>query len=167
MDKGRGGAGGCNFAGVNHKTTYKIMEENQEEIIYDLEHAEASKVQRTQKPESSKKSEKIKKTKNSENDDKSDNDENDDNPENSENGENGENSENDENADNVDATRAEIERMVEEIGSETLLSIIKDNRNAAIRQIISEVEAARESGMHSGLSADGRNSSIFDLAAMA
>ncbi len=62
---------------------------------------------------------------------------------------------------------AEIERMVEDMGAETLLSIIKDNRNAAIRQIISEVEASRDRSLPSGSSTRKECSSIFDLAALA
>lgn len=61
----------------------------------------------------------------------------------------------------------ELDRMVGEIGAETLLSIIRDNRNAAIRQIISEVEASRDRSLPSGKSAAVGCSSIFDLAAMA
>ena len=63
--------------------------------------------------------------------------------------------------------RKEIERMVEEMGAETLLEIIRDNRNAAIRQIISEVEASRQRELPSGASVARECSSIFDLAALA
>lgn len=66
-----------------------------------------------------------------------------------------------------DPHEEEIKRMVKEMGAETLLSIIKDNRNAAIRQIISEVEASRKRDMPTGASASATCSSIFDLAALA
>ena len=57
--------------------------------------------------------------------------------------------------------------MVEEMGAETILEIIRGNRNAAIRQIISEVEAARDTAMPSGSSGPLSCGSIFDLAALA
>ena len=66
-----------------------------------------------------------------------------------------------------DTPRKELERMVDEMGAETLLSIIKDNRNAAIRQIINEVEASQNRTMPSSVSASMGCSSIFDLAALA
>lgn len=66
-----------------------------------------------------------------------------------------------------DTARAEIDRLVGEMGAETLLDIIRDNRNAAIRQIISEVEASRDRTIPSGDSASMGCTSIFDLAALA
>lgn len=68
------------------------------------------------------------------------------------------------NADNADD---QLRKMVEDMGAETLLEIIRDNRNAAIRQILSEVEAARTRSLPSGNSVVKGCSSIFDLAAMA
>lgn len=62
---------------------------------------------------------------------------------------------------------SEIEKMMREVGADTLLQIIKDNRNAAIRQIISEVEASRDSPIPSGSKATSSCTSIFDLAALA
>ncbi|MDE5997621.1 MAG: hypothetical protein K2G77_05350 [Muribaculaceae bacterium] len=62
---------------------------------------------------------------------------------------------------------SEIEKMMREVGADTLLQIIKDNRNAAIRQIISEVEASRDSSLPSGSKATSSCTSIFDLAALA
>ncbi len=61
----------------------------------------------------------------------------------------------------------EIERMIDEVGAETLLEIIRDNRNAAIRQIISEVESSQQSVLRSGVSIAKECNSIFDLAALA
>ena len=84
--------------------------------------------------------------------------------ENDENADDAENADNDENADNAD-TR--LQRMIEEVGAETLLEIIRDNRNAAIRQIISEVEASQNRVLQSGVSAARACNSIFDLAALA
>ncbi len=63
--------------------------------------------------------------------------------------------------------RKQLERMADEMGAETLLEIIRDNRNAAIRQIIREVEASQEAVLVSGVSCSGSCSSIFDLAALA
>lgn len=65
------------------------------------------------------------------------------------------------------AAEAELEKMLSEVGADTLLQIIKDNRNAAIRQIIREVEASRDRSIPSGASAAPSCSSIFDLAALA
>lgn len=61
----------------------------------------------------------------------------------------------------------ELREMLEEVGAETLLQIIKDNRNAAIRQIIKEVEESRDRTIPSGASAAHTCSSIFDLASLA
>ncbi len=72
-----------------------------------------------------------------------------------------------ENNDNATDADKELQRMVAEMGAETLLGIIKDNRNAAIRQIISEVEAAQSNIVNSGASTAPTCASIFDLAAMA
>ena len=66
-----------------------------------------------------------------------------------------------------DPAMEELGRMVEEMGASTLLDIIRDNRNAAIRQIISEVEAARNHAIPSGRSVAASCSSIFELAAQA
>ncbi len=66
-----------------------------------------------------------------------------------------------------DQAANEIKRMIDEMGAERLLDIIRDNRNAAIRQIISEVETSRERDMPSGKSTSMTCRSIFDLAAMA
>ncbi|MDE7347545.1 MAG: hypothetical protein K2N48_12510 [Muribaculaceae bacterium] len=65
------------------------------------------------------------------------------------------------------SAEAELQRMVGEMGAETLLEIIRDNRNAAIRQIISEVEASRRHDVPSGVSSSNACRSIFDLAALA
>ena len=121
------------------------MEENKEDIIYDMECPESG--EGLPKP------------------DESDNPGNPDNPETPENPDNLEIPDNPDNP--TDPSMAEIERMVSEMGAETLLSIIKDNRNAAIRQIISEVEASRTESIPSGVSVAGKCSSIFDLAALA
>lgn len=91
---------------------------------------------------------------------------------NSANSENSENADNADNADNVEnpsdnPAMVEIGRMVEEMGADTLLDIIRDNRNAAIRQIIKEVEATRPPGIPSGSSPLKTCTSIFDLAALA
>ena len=66
-----------------------------------------------------------------------------------------------------DPHEAELQRLVSEMGAETVLEIIRDNRNAAIRQIISEVEAARPRGLPSGTKISSGCGSIFDLAALA
>ncbi|MDE6017189.1 MAG: hypothetical protein K2G85_00065 [Muribaculaceae bacterium] len=69
---------------------------------------------------------------------------------------------------NMSQAETELQKMLEEMGAETLLEIIKDNRNVAIRQIISEVESQqRNSYLRSGVSAPSECQSIFDLAALA
>ncbi len=70
------------------------------------------------------------------------------------------------NTESVSEAEVRIRKMVSEMGAETLLDIIRDNRNAAIRQILSEVEGQRGI-MHTGPSGGCGCSSIFDLAAMA
>ena len=67
----------------------------------------------------------------------------------------------------TDPHLAELDRLVKEMGAETLLDIIRDNRNSAIRQIISEAEGSREQRMPAGGTLSARCSSIFDLAALA
>lgn len=61
----------------------------------------------------------------------------------------------------------ELQKMLDEMGAETLVEIIKDNRNAAIKQIISEVQSAQPRSLRSGTSITSSCQSIFDLAAMA
>ena len=72
-----------------------------------------------------------------------------------------------ESADLPDPAKTEIDKMISEIGADTLLQIIKGNRNAAIEQIIKEVEAAHDRSLPSGASSAPTCTSIFDLAAMA
>ncbi len=89
--------------------------------------------------------------------------------ESSENSENDVNSENSDNADNTESlseAETSLREMVAEMGAERVLEIIRDNRNAAIRQILSEVEAQR-GPLQSGVSVGRACSSIFDLAALA
>ncbi|MDE5846040.1 MAG: hypothetical protein K2H71_01670 [Muribaculaceae bacterium] len=132
------------------------MEENiSEDVIYDL--ADVATESPEENPDVALNSA-------PENDDHTDDQEN---TENDENDTNAENPENAERAENPDPATAEINRMLEELGAETLLEIIRDNRNAAIRQIISEVEASRDEALPSGDSSRLPCSSIFDLAALA
>ncbi|MDE6521417.1 MAG: hypothetical protein K2L17_01245 [Muribaculaceae bacterium] len=72
-----------------------------------------------------------------------------------------------ESADLPDPAKTEIDKMISEIGADTLLQIIKGNRNAAIEQIIKEVEASHDRSLPSGASSAPTCTSIFDLAAMA
>ncbi len=81
--------------------------------------------------------------------------------------ESSENSEVSESSENADPAENQLKKMIAEVGAETLLDIIRDNRNAAIRQIISEVEASQDRTVPSGLSGAHRCNSIFDLAALA
>ncbi len=89
--------------------------------------------------------------------------------------ESSDNSDDSDRADNPDdsdskissSAQKEIKRMIDEMGADTLLEIIKDNRNAAIRQIIKEVEASQVRCLPSGDSAAKSYDSIFDLAAQA
>ncbi len=66
-----------------------------------------------------------------------------------------------------DPAYVEVKKKVKAMGAETLLSIIRDNRNAAIQQIIREVEASQDSALPSGVSVVKGCNSIFDLAALA
>ncbi len=59
-----------------------------------------------------------------------------------------------------------LQKMIDEIGADTLLEIIKDNRNAAIRQILAEMEKQR-TPLQSGISAARGCNSIFELASQA
>ncbi len=82
------------------------------------------------------------------------------------------NSDNPDNSDNSEAeekspAEAELQKMLDEVGADTLLEIIRDNRNAAIKQIISEMQAAQPKTLRSGTSVSSPCNSIFDLAAMA
>ncbi len=84
----------------------------------------------------------------------------------------GDKTDNADNADNAetgnsDPGRKEIERMIDEMGAEKVLEIIRGNRNAAIRQIMKEMEEESDCPMQSGTSATSRHNSIFDLASMA
>lgn len=63
--------------------------------------------------------------------------------------------------------KGEIEAMVADMGAEKLLEIIRENRNAAITQILDEMERTPGEAMQSGRSVGGFCNSIFDLAGMA
>lgn len=63
--------------------------------------------------------------------------------------------------------RGEIERMIREMGAGKLLEIIHGNRNAAIGQILEEMDAQPSGMLQSGTSAAGQGHSIFDLASLA
>ena len=63
--------------------------------------------------------------------------------------------------------QTELTRMVEEMGVEKVVEIIKGNRNSAIEQIISEMQQQTDQTMPSGTSSSPSFSSIFDLASMA
>ena len=61
-----------------------------------------------------------------------------------------------------------IREMVESLGAERVLELIRDNRNAAIEQILSELKEGEENEpMRSGLSVEPKYHSIFDLASFA
>lgn len=61
-----------------------------------------------------------------------------------------------------------IGEMVKTFGAEKVLELILGNRNAAIEQIIAEMQAQENlPPLHSGLSADYNCRSIFDLASYA
>lgn len=61
-----------------------------------------------------------------------------------------------------------IGEMVKTFGAEKVLELILGNRNAAIEQIIAEMQAQENlPPLHSGLSADYQCRSIFDLASYA
>lgn len=57
--------------------------------------------------------------------------------------------------------------MIAQMGAERLLEIIRDNRNAAIAQIMEEVRSQNETPLPSGIASETRCSSIFDLASLA
>lgn len=63
--------------------------------------------------------------------------------------------------------KGEIEAMMADMGAEKLLEIIRENRNAAITQILDEMERTPGEPMQSGRSVGGFCNSIFDLAGMA
>lgn len=57
--------------------------------------------------------------------------------------------------------------MIEEMGAGKVLEIIRDNRNAAIRQIMKEMSEEADCPLHSGVSNEISCQSIFDLASLA
>ncbi len=77
------------------------------------------------------------------------------------------NKNNNKNDENDDKAQQELQKMIEEVGAENLLEIIRDNRNAVIRQILKEVAEAQPAPMPSGISVRPSCASIFDLAALA
>ncbi len=67
-----------------------------------------------------------------------------------------------------DAALESIREMVESLGAEKVLQLIRDNRNAAIEQILAELKEGEENEpMRSGLSVEPKYHSIFDLASFA
>lgn len=58
--------------------------------------------------------------------------------------------------------------MIGEMGAERVLQILRGNRNAAIEQIIGEMEEEERSrALQSGTSIGAASHSIFDLASLA
>lgn len=143
-----------------------------EEIIYDIE-GEALEREAHQPPKGG-----VEDGCNQDNSDNSDSSDSSDNSDNSDSSDISDNSDSSDSSDNSDNSEAEdgaeaseadqeIRRMVAEMGAETLLEIIRDNRNAACRQILEEVRLQSRPEIPSGVAATARPSSIFDLAAMA
>ena len=66
-----------------------------------------------------------------------------------------------------DTARTEIENMMQDMGADKLLDIIRNNRNAAIEEIKRELTENSNECLPSGISATGRCDTIFDLAALA
>ncbi|MDE6696552.1 MAG: hypothetical protein K2K25_06700 [Muribaculaceae bacterium] len=129
--------------------------EKENDIIYDLDAIDAEKAEIMEIHEDSEESEE------SEESDKSDKSDQSDKPDLQ--SEPSDASEEDEKS----PAEAELQKMLEEMGAETLVEIIKDNRNAAIKQIISEVQSSQPRALGSGTSVTSTCQSIFDLAAMA
>lgn len=68
----------------------------------------------------------------------------------------------------VDSALESIREMVESLGAEKVWQLIRDNRNAAIEQILTELKEGEENEpMRSGLSVEPKCHSIFDLASFA
>ncbi|MDE6341287.1 MAG: hypothetical protein K2K93_03125 [Muribaculaceae bacterium] len=67
----------------------------------------------------------------------------------------------------ADSARAEIERMIGEMGAEKVIGIIRANRNEAIEQIKSELQAGSATQISSGRSVAKSFDSLFDLASQA
>lgn len=57
--------------------------------------------------------------------------------------------------------------MIEKMGAEKVLEIIRGNRNAAISQIMEEMKEETQTTLQSGLSNEDHCHSIFDLANLA
>lgn len=66
-----------------------------------------------------------------------------------------------------DPAQTEIEKMIGEMGAAKVLQLIRGNRNAAIEQIMTEVEQQTDPTLQSGVSVSQGARSIFDLARMA
>lgn len=68
-----------------------------------------------------------------------------------------------------EAALESIREMVSDLGAERVLELIRDNRNAAIEQILAELKASEEGELplRSGLSVEPKCQSIFDLASFA
>ncbi|MDE6637496.1 MAG: hypothetical protein K2K32_04580 [Muribaculaceae bacterium] len=131
--------------------------ENENDIIYDLDAADAEKTEILEIPEESDESDM------SDQSDQSDQSYQSEQSDQSDQSEPSDATEEDEKS----PAEAELQKMLDEMGAETLVEIIKDNRNAAIRQIISEVQSAQPRALGSGTSITSTCQSIFDLAAMA
>lgn len=69
--------------------------------------------------------------------------------------------------DSSETARREIDSMIKEMGPETLLRIIRKERNAACEQIKAELADRRGAYIPSGKSISRSCASIFDLASLA
>lgn len=90
-------------------------------------------------------------------------------PENPDTGEVPESTHNSDNKDSkeISPEQKEIDALIAEIGAEKVLQLIRGNRNAAIEQILKDLDDEEKPVLQSGLSAGSRPHSIFDLANLA
>jgi len=61
----------------------------------------------------------------------------------------------------------ELQRLIKKLGAEKIVELIRGNRNAAIKQILDEMQQQSDTPLQSGISAGHYSRSIFDLASQA
>jgi len=66
-----------------------------------------------------------------------------------------------------DETEKELQNLIKEFGAAKIVELVRGNRNAAIKQILDEMQQQSDVSLQSGISAGHHSRTIFDLASQA
>ncbi len=70
-------------------------------------------------------------------------------------------------SDTPDEAEIELRNLIKKMGAGKIVELIRGNRNAAIKQILDEMQQQSDAPLQSGISASHHSRSIFDIASQA